>query len=73
MCINAILVTSMGLANGFTGVFSLGHVGFVAVGAYASGILSLPVAAKAAYPAEPAGLARALQPAPSCRPPSSPG
>ncbi len=49
MCINSILVVSMGLANGFTGVFSLGHVGFVAVGAYVSGILSLPAAAKAAY------------------------
>jgi branched-chain amino acid transport system permease protein len=49
MCINAVLVTSMGVANGFTGVFSLGHVGFVAVGAYVSGILSLPAAAKHAY------------------------
>ena len=49
MCINAVLVVSMGLANGFTGVFSLGHVGFVAVGAYVSGVLSLPAAAKAAY------------------------
>ena len=58
MCINAILVASMGLANGFTGVFSLGHVGFVAVGAYVSGILSLPLAAKAAYlPDLPAWLA----------------
>ncbi len=49
MCINAMLVISMGLANGFTGVFSLGHVGFVGVGAYVSGVLSLPAAAKAAY------------------------
>ncbi len=49
MCINAVLVASMGIGNGFTGVFSLGHVGFVAVGAYASGILSLPVTAKHAY------------------------
>lgn len=49
MCINAVLVASMGVGNGFTGVFSLGHVGFVAVGAYASGILSLPLAAKHAY------------------------
>ena len=49
MCINAILVLSMGLTNGFTGVFSLGQVGFVAVGAYVSGVLSLPAAAKAAY------------------------
>ncbi|MBX6322723.1 MAG: branched-chain amino acid ABC transporter permease [Rhodospirillaceae bacterium] len=49
MCINAILVASMGLSNGFTGVFSLGHVGFVGVGAYVSGILSLSAQAKAAY------------------------
>src|SRR5215469_15798855 len=49
ICINAILVSSMGLTNGFTGVFSLGHVGFVACGAYISGILSLSVEDKAAY------------------------
>ena len=47
--INAMLVVSMGLANGFTGVFSLGHMGFVGVGAYVSGILSLSDAAKNAY------------------------
>ena len=53
----------VGLGNGLTGVFSLGHVGFVAVGAYVSGILSLPVTAKAAYlPHLPAWLA-ALEPA----------
>ena len=49
MCVNALLVISMGLANGFTGVFSLGHVGFVAVGAYVSGVLSLTDANKASY------------------------
>jgi branched-chain amino acid transport system permease protein len=49
MCINAILVASMSIGNGFTGVFSLGHVGFVAIGAYVSGVLSLSVQAKHAY------------------------
>ena len=49
MCINAILVASLSVANGFTGVFSLGHVGFVAIGAYAAGILSMPLKAKASY------------------------
>lgn len=49
ICINAILVVSLGIGNGFTGVFSLGHVGFVATGAYVSGILSLSHAAKSAY------------------------
>ena len=69
MCINAVLVASMGLANGFTGVFSLGHVGFVAVGAYVSGILSLPVTAKPpTCPTCPAGSPRSA--CPSCRPPS---
>jgi branched-chain amino acid transport system permease protein len=49
MCISGVLVASMGLGNGFTGVFSLGHVGFVAVGAYVSGILSLSQVAKHSY------------------------
>lgn len=49
VCINIVLVGSMCLANGFTGVFSLGQVGFVAIGAYVSGILSLSLADKASY------------------------
>lgn len=38
-----IMVVSLNLASGFTGVFSLGHVGFMALGAYISGILTLPL------------------------------
>jgi len=34
---------SMNLINGFTGMFSLGHAGFMAVGAYVVGILTMPV------------------------------
>jgi len=34
--INVILVVSLNLINGFTGQFSLGHAGFMAVGAYSS-------------------------------------
>ncbi len=34
--INIILATSLNLVNGYTGQFSLGHAGFMAVGAYAS-------------------------------------
>jgi branched-chain amino acid transport system permease protein len=49
MGINIILVSSLGLSNGFTGVFSLGHVGFMALGAYSSGILTLEVSKKLAY------------------------
>src|ERR1700747_881866 len=35
--INVILAVSLNLVNGYTGQFSLGHAGFMAVGAYASG------------------------------------
>ncbi len=48
-CVNIVLVSSLRMANGFTGVFSLGQVGFVAFGAYVSGILTLSVADKAAF------------------------
>lgn len=39
--INVILATSLNLINGYTGQFSLGHAGFMAVGAYAASYLSL--------------------------------
>ncbi len=45
--IDIMLVLSLNLFNGFTGVFSLGHIGFMAIGAYGSAILSMPVAHKA--------------------------
>ena len=45
--INIILVVALNLSNGFTGVFSLGHVGFMAIGAYTSSILSLTISTKA--------------------------
>jgi branched-chain amino acid transport system permease protein len=45
--INVILVVSLNLSNGFTGVFSLGHVGFMAIGAYTAALLTLPVSLKA--------------------------
>ena len=45
--IDIILVLSLNLFSGFTGVFSLGHIGFMALGAYASAILDMPVASKA--------------------------
>src|SRR5438046_10045797 len=44
-----ILVVSLNLSNGFTGVFSLGHIGFMALGAYISAILTLPLAQKRSY------------------------
>lgn len=39
--INIVLATSLTLINGFTGQFSLGHAGFMAVGAYTSATLTL--------------------------------
>ena len=36
MCINIILAVSLNVINGFTGQLSLGHAGFMALGAYAS-------------------------------------
>lgn len=56
--INLMLVVSLNLFTGFTGVFSLGHIGFMALGAYASAILTLPVNQKAVnLPDLPAPLA----------------
>jgi branched-chain amino acid transport system permease protein len=40
MFINIILSVSLNLINGFTGQLSLGHAGFMAVGAYASVIMT---------------------------------
>jgi branched-chain amino acid transport system permease protein len=57
---NVILAVSLALASGFTGVFSLGQIGFMAIGAYASALLTIPPVAKssALLPALPAWLAR---------------
>src|SRR5215216_4922527 len=39
--INIILAVSLNLITGFTGQFSIGHAGFMAVGAYASAFLTV--------------------------------
>ena len=44
-----ILVVALNLSSGFTGVFSLGHIGFMALGAYTSAILTLPLREKGDY------------------------
>jgi len=44
-----ILVLSLNLSSGFTGVFSLGHIGFMALGAYGAAILTLPLREKQEY------------------------
>lgn len=40
ICINIILAVGLNLITGFTGQFSLGHAGFMAVGAYVSAIVT---------------------------------
>lgn len=48
MCaIYSILALSMNLVNGFTGLFSLGQAGFMAIGAYTTSLLILPAETKA--------------------------
>lgn len=42
VAINAILAASLNLIYGFTGMFSLGHAGFMAIGAYVCALLILP-------------------------------
>ena len=42
----ALAAVSMNLLNGFTGLFSLGHAGFMLVGAYTYAIFSIPAAAR---------------------------
>lgn len=41
--INIILTVSLNLVNGFMGEFSIGHAGFMAIGAYVSSILTVKV------------------------------
>jgi len=42
--INIILATGLNLIIGFSGQFSLGHAGFMAIGAYATGIITQTIA-----------------------------
>jgi len=44
--IYALVAVSMNLLNGFTGLFSLGQAGFMLIGAYTYGILTIPVEAR---------------------------
>lgn len=41
IAINIIMAASLNLINGYTGQFSLGHAGFMAVGAYVSAIITV--------------------------------
>jgi len=45
--IYAVAAVAMNLTNGFTGLFSLGQAGFMAIGAYTVALLTIPVEARA--------------------------
>ncbi|WP_313990684.1 branched-chain amino acid ABC transporter permease [uncultured Selenomonas sp.] len=69
--INIILAASLNLINGYTGQFSLGHAGFMAVGAYVGVVLTtnfhLPFAAAILAGGTAAGLLGALIGLPTLR------
>jgi branched-chain amino acid transport system permease protein len=63
--INIILAVSLNLINGFTGQFSIGHAGFMALGAYGSAMFSLGIGQAWERALEAAGLPEPLAAAPA--------
>ena len=63
--INVILAVSLNLINGFTGQFSIGHAGFMALGAYGSAMFSLGVGRTWVSALEAAGAPTPLAAAPA--------
>jgi len=61
--INIVLAVSLNLVNGFTGQFSIGHAGFMAVGAYASAMFTMKIGMKivASLSALPAPVAQGFE------------
>jgi branched-chain amino acid transport system permease protein len=55
-CLNIMLALSLNLINGITGQFSIGHAGFMAVGAYTSAAFTVYAAPLIAGGAPPQGL-----------------
>jgi branched-chain amino acid transport system permease protein len=49
ICINIILAVSLNLVTGFTGQFSLGHAGFMSIGAYTCAIITLRTSSLPAF------------------------
>lgn len=49
IAIYIIATESLNLTNGYTGLFSLGHAGFMAVGAYTSALLTFPSVMRSTY------------------------
>ncbi len=43
ICVNIILAVSLNLVTGFTGQFSLGHAGFMAIGAYSTALITMSI------------------------------
>lgn len=49
ICINIILAVSLNLVTGFTGQFSLGHAGFMSIGAYVCAIINMEMNSTAGF------------------------
>jgi len=49
MGIYSIATVSLNLTNGYTGLFSLGHAAFMAIGAYTSTLLAFPLHLRESY------------------------
>jgi len=47
--ISIILTVSLNITNGFTGLFSLGHPAFMAIGGYVTALLTFPIAKRALF------------------------
>jgi branched-chain amino acid transport system permease protein len=60
--IYVILAVSLNVINGFAGLFSLGHPGFMAIGGYVTAILTFPVARKSMFLELPQWLANLQMP-----------
>jgi len=55
--IYVILAVSLNITNGFSGMFSLGHPAFMAIGGYVTAVLTFPVARKSMFLELPGWLA----------------
>ena len=60
--IYVILAVSLNITNGFAGLFSLGHPGFMAIGGYVTAILTFPVSRKSMFLELPGWLAELQMP-----------
>ena len=49
ICINIILAVSLNLVTGFTGQFSLGHAGFMSIGAYTGALINMEMNSTAGF------------------------